>query len=307
MDNTFADVEITADDIRAAQQGAKWAQELVLGALRSRIAQQAFAAAPRAGEFWNIVDELKHVGMIAAWEALERFAGSTVDDFFGFMYRTTQTAIAEHLNALRFAGADRKATEAFCYWLRECDGDADLAEKLCQRTAAPGHTRLGRDRANAARLAVQGATALDAPYHTDDAGGEYTYADLLVSELGIPDESLTSDDLSQRERAVRIELVRAVLDSMGETRGTVLKATFGIEPFGEYGVHADDAIGAITGQTAKQVREARSKGFAAFAKKFIPLAAKDDADAETWWAAFHAKRAEGNASTVARARVAAAA
>lgn len=305
------DVEITIEDIRAAQQGAEWAQELVLGALSDRIGAAAYSEAGkfRGADFWDVVDEFKHVATIGAFEALGRFTGDTVDAYFAFMQRTAQSVIVDHCRERRFTGADADSIKAFTYWIRECGGDVDLAEKLCQRSADPAGRRLGRDRANAARLAYQGALALDMPVHPDwGESGPATYADILVSDLGIPDEFLTADDVSQRARALRIELVRAVLDSMGEISGSVLRATFGIDPYGEYGTHANAEIGALIGRTGTQVVDARKKGYRQFAKKFIALVAHDAADAELWWAAFNAERGKSNVSTgKARARVATAA
>lgn len=300
MYKTSVEVAITIDDVYAAQAGDGRATELVLSAMAARIRTLAGTEARRLrfGDLRDLEDEFTQAANIACWEALARFEGDSVDTFLGFLFRTASTTITTRSNELRHPGADHDAIQVFGYWLRQTDGDLAVAEKLCQRSVDPLGRRLGRDRANAARLAWVSTASLDAPAPFKDWGQDgVTYADMLVSDLGIPGEFVTSDDLSHEQRSVRIELVRAVLESMGEISGKVLMLTYGIEPYGEFGVSANDEIGAIVGKTAKQVTDARTKGNKQFATKFIPLVSEGDEDAAAaWWAAFNAKRGEANAN-----------
>jgi hypothetical protein len=298
------DVTITMDDVRAAQLGDGRATELVLGAMRSRVASLANATASRMfrGDTATWFDEFVQVANVAVWDALARFEGDDLSGFYGYMYSTAQRAVASAAADARHAGVDRDAYRTFAYWVAQCDGDDTLAEQLCQRFPDPNGHKLGRDRAHAARLAwhnphsIEGfASGESGDWSSDEGEGQVRYADLLVSALGIPDEFITSDDLSYAESEARIELVDAVLDAMGAGAASVLKMTFGIGGMGAFGVSANDEIGAMIGKTAKQVIDARTKGYNAFARRFIPLISDSDTEVDEWWKAFHAERAKSNA------------
>lgn len=289
------DVEITVEDINAAKTGEGWAQELVIGALQDRISTLAASSAQRHGG--NLYDDLFQSGMTAVWGALGEYEVTTVDDFRAYMYRVAQIAITHALSDERHQGADRRAVQIFAHWVRVTDGDLDLAYELAQKLP-DGGGRLGRERAWAARQSWTVTPSLDAEITTGDADGfeaGNTLADLLVSDLGIPEEFLTSDDESRRQREARIELVRSVLASMGDAMANVLKMTYGVEPFGEYG-RDNEAIAAQLGKTAANVRSLRTLGHKAFATKYIKLITSEISDPELmdqvredWWEAFYAQ------------------
>lgn len=285
MSSTVVEVTVTVEDIEAAKRGEGYAQELVIGSLASQVRSMADKNA-RAGHA-DMAEDLYQAGMIAIWETLGNYTVTTVTDFRGYMIRVAYLAIVQYSTAERHPGADRRAVEVFAYWVKKTDGDLDLAQRLAQESA-DGGGRLGRDRAWAARQAWSGTASIDAAVGEDE-GDVASIADMLVSDLGIPEEWLTSDDMSRRDREARIALVRAILDTMGPARREVLMLTHGID-CGQYGMD-NEAIANLMGSTARKVSANRYAGYKQFAEKWINVVKRDEADAETWWAAYHAERA----------------
>lgn len=302
MTITLTEVEITAADIHAAQSGEEWATELVLGAMYTRLNTLAYSEARRMfnGDADTWLAEFEQAGRVAMWAALARFEGDDVDMFHAFMYKTAQMAVREAANDARHPGADKDAIKTFGYWVVQTEGDLDLAEQMCQRFPDKNGRKLGRDRANAARMAWLTPASLEGIGDgSDDEADEVParYADLLLSTLGIPDEFITSDDISHAESTARCEMVHAVLAAMGDGQASVLKLTFGIDGHGAYGADANAEIGAVVGKTPKQVIDARTKGYRAFADRFIKLVSSGDLDeAASWWIAFQAERDRSNAN-----------
>ena len=245
------------------------------------------AAGPGSGRVSRYVffrDEFEQVARIAVWEATPRFAGSTVDDFFGFVHRTVETRLCDSVRDERIAdatGADADAYKTFGKMVMEADGDVYLAEQMAQRVP-PAGKRLSRDRANAARLAWQGRVSLDAPVSASAYALDRTdywttpMCNTLPGSMPIPGEDLDADDINSEERRVRRSLVHSVLHVMGKAQATVLRCTFGIEHPVAYGRgdSGDDAgLAAEIGSTVARVRDAREKGLKAFAKRYIKVAA----------------------------------
>jgi hypothetical protein len=285
------------DQIRAAQNNDLAATEAVVTAMEDRIQSLAKAEARRLQrDTAYFSDEFAQEARIAVWEALPRFAGETVDDFFGFMHRTLSGSLKEAASEERNPGADRDALKLFAAWVKRCDGDVALAEQMCQTVPPEGGRRLGRDRAHAARLAWQAVASLDATFGSDDSDGEdCTYANLLASTLGIPEEFLTSADLSAEDKRQNVAMVRAVLDAMGALEATVLRGNFGISGSPLFGYersnNQDAEFAAFLGKTEKQVKTARAKGLMSFAKRYIPVVTDGDADAAAeWWEAYQEER-----------------
>lgn len=194
-------------------------------------------------------------------------------------------------------GADRDALKVFAAWVKRCDGDVILAEKMCQTVPPEGGRRLGRDRAHAARLAWAGQAALDAEIQNEGTEAhDWTYAGALASTIGIPEEFITSADLSAEDKRQNVAMVHAVLDAMGALEATVLRGNFGIggHPLFRYSRdnNQDAEFANFLGKTEKQIKTARAKGFMSFAKRYIPVVTNGDADAaESWWDAYKAERA----------------
>jgi hypothetical protein len=295
---------ITLETIRAAQGGDETAAEMLIRAMDDRLSAMAFTEAKRmtSGDVQQWADEFKQVGQIAVWEYMPNFTEGDVDSFYAFASKTARAKISEAAMMERGHGADPDALKTFGYWVKQTDGDIDLAEKLSQRLPDASGKKLGRDRANAARLAWQSSVSLSVSYTgNDDGDDDSSFANTLASNLGIPEEFLEPRDFDAAQRHATTEMVRAVLDVMGEGQANVLRGTFGITPFGHFGADDNDNLGALLGLTAKQVIDARKKGKLSFAKRWVPLVSKGSADvAQAWWDAFETERQRGNASTTAR-------
>jgi DNA-directed RNA polymerase specialized sigma24 family protein len=297
---------LTIEQIRAAQNSDLTATEAVVAAMESRIQSTAASEARRMKrDMAYYTDEFAQEARIAVWEALPRFVGETVDEFFAFMHTTLKGVVKEAASDDRNAGCDRDSLKVFAAWVKRCDGDVTLAEKMCQTVPPEGGRRLGRDRAHAARLAWQNVASLDAVLNADDdSSTDVSFANMLASSIGIPEEFLTSGDLSAEDKRQNIAMVHAVLDSMGTLEATVLRGNFGIGGaalFGyERGNNQDAEFAAAIGKTDKQVATARAKGFMSFAKRYIPVVTDGDADAaESWWDAYKAERARFRRPTAA--------
>lgn len=291
---------LTIETIRSAQDNDITATTLVLEAMEDRIAIVAQAEARRLHRDVSYLrDEFAQEARIAVWTALPRFVGDTVDAFYGYMHRTIVGVLKEAASDERNpgAGADRDALKLFAAWVRRCDGDVDLAEKMCQTVPPEGGKRLGRDRAHAARLAWQSVASLDGSFNdsSEDDNDDFTYMDTLASSLGIPDEFVTSGDIAAEEKRQNVAIVRAVLDAMGEQTANVLRGSFGISPMPLFGFargeNCDAEMANFLGMTEKQVKTGRAKGYLAFAKRYIPVVTNGDTSAvEGWWDAYQAER-----------------
>lgn len=314
---------LTIETIRAAQDGDENAKEAVLDAMESRIQAVAQAEARRMlSDQAGYAEEFAQVARIAVWEGLSRFEGDTADAFFAFMYQTAATTVLGAASGERNPGADIDAVKDFGYWVKECGGDIYAAEKACQRMPSGiSGKRLGRDRAHAARLAYEVPHYLDAPLGSDALSGtghnsghgngkgisSQDWA-AFPSTIGVPEDLITSDDISAAQRERTIGFVNVSLDLMGDQTANVLRGTFGIEPMGCFGTDQNAELGAALGITAKQVIEGRNKGYKQFAKKFIPLISHgNEVAADDWWEAFDIERQRGNASKTRRVEKAAAA
>ncbi|MBA9050806.1 MULTISPECIES: sigma factor [Streptomyces] len=219
--------------IKAAQGNDINAVGEVVKALEGRISNMAY----RHGASADQREEFAQVGRIAAWEALSRFEGETVDAFFAFMTRTVETTIRDAVrveNNQGATGADHDALKVFAACAAEANGDLDVAEQLCG-TLPPKGRRLSPERAHAARMAFEGPVSLDMPNGDEGAN----LADLLESDYGVPDELVEAGDIARGQRDRKIKMVRAVLDSMGTKGAHILRSTYGIEPAVCLGTGAD--------------------------------------------------------------------
>jgi len=187
---------ITIDDVRAAMNNDLDATARVIEATDSRVTglanKAAHGMASTGDRLDNYREEFAQVGRIAVWEALPRFTGETLDSFFAFIYATVEGKLMDATRQERngAAGVDKDATKTFGAVLRDmADGNVLLAERLCQ-TALPAGKRLSADRANAARMAWQGAVSLDAPaamdgsasYSVPNGVGEHLWESLSVAD-----------------------------------------------------------------------------------------------------------------------------
>lgn len=161
---------LTLAQIQAAQANDLDAIRTVLDAMDSRINRLANQAAAKMGSnparHADYVEDFRQDALVALFEALPAFDGTSADGFYAFMYRSMETVLKARYNSERNQGADRDAMWVFKEMVERADGDLALAEKLSQ-TVPPKGRRLSADRAYAARMAWQGPTSLDAPRAED--------------------------------------------------------------------------------------------------------------------------------------------
>ncbi|WP_274031210.1 sigma-70 family RNA polymerase sigma factor [Streptomyces sp. MMBL 11-1] len=196
--------------INAAQDNDLAALADVIKATESRVEVLAGKAARRMAphrgpRFADYRDEFIQVGRIAVWEALARFTDTTVESFERYVYSTIEGTLKDAVRAQRNgnAGADENAVKTFAAMLEAADGDTYEAAKLAQ-TLPPKGKRLSADRAEAARMAWQGAVSLDRKVTTggvDD--GESTLADTL--NLAVEMEDLDDEVRPKVGRGALIE------------------------------------------------------------------------------------------------------
>lgn len=266
--------EITAETITAAQAGDLTASTAVVEVTDPLIGMLAREAAGRiAGSEHSrradLVEEFESIGRLAVWEHLGAWKGEA--KFTTFMYAAIRGAIADGARETVSPGADHMALKLFVRMLKIAGGDAILAETLCTTLPKAGE-RISKDRANAARLAFEGAKSLDAPspYDPEASLGD-ALADTLT-EFDVPADLVTSDDLSGAQRKARRALVRAVLDTLSPLRREVLKARVGFEGYADDLDPTDvpEAVSPLVGglPTQEAVTDAYRKGKAQFAARF---------------------------------------
>lgn len=269
---------LTMDTITAAQNNDLAATSAVIEATDGRVKTLANVAANRmrTGLHAAMLDEFTQVGRIAVWEALARFTGSTVDSFYAHVHRSVETTLLNAVRAERnpATGADDDAMKVFASVMELAGGDEYLAEKLSQ-TVPPKGRRLSATRANAARMSWVGCVPLAA-------------RDQEPAVYDVPDDLVDAADITSEERRRKCALVVAILDTMGEAQRNVLLCSFGIAgaPFFGHGDSGDDiGLAAHLFSTVARVRDARTKGLRAFAKRYVAVAAKSPADAASLTAA----------------------
>lgn len=278
----MSDSALTLDTILAAKGNDLEAMTLVIRETESRIAHLARAAARRVHTAHDAredaTEELTQIGRIVVWESLARFEGDSVSGFFGWIYRTIETRFLDETRNMRtgVAGVGKDVQKTFGAMMTLANQDVYVAERLAQ-TVPPKGQRLSADMARAVRLAWTETLSLDLP--RSDGEVVVTLADLLE----VPEDLLTSDDYTREEARVKREVVRGILDVMGATQSEVLRHSFGIggaECFG-YGRddNRDEELGEFLGITTRQVQDARNKGFRAFAKRYVDVAAKSPEEA----------------------------
>lgn len=277
-------MNLTIEQINAAQNNDIAAVEAVVRATEDRVLQIAGAAAKQVAAgghgYTDLRDELAQVGRITVWEALPRFAGETVDRFFGFIYASVNAKILEARNneLNPGTGVDRDARSIFSQMMKLTDGDAFAAEKLAQ-TEPPARKRLSADRAQAARLAYQGARSMD---QHERSNSNATLGDMLAD---MPADLVTADDLNSLDRQAKAQHVHDTLAQLGDLQRNVLNLSFGIggAEFHGYKTGATDYQGMADtlDTTVVYVRTARSKAYDRFATLWIRDYAASEDEAET--------------------------
>jgi RNA polymerase sigma factor (sigma-70 family) len=179
---TFATVE-------AAQAKDISAIAAVVEATETRVSRLAEKAARRMAfggdRYMDYRDEFAQVARVAIWEALDRFSGDSVDSFFAFAYNTAEGALTDAVRSEKHGtSVDKDAIKTLTALLPAADGDVYAAEKLAR--ALPAGKRLSPERAEAARLALQGSVSIDLTPSDDD--DSLTIANLLIAPVEQPEE-----------------------------------------------------------------------------------------------------------------------
>ncbi|MER5894746.1 hypothetical protein [Streptomyces sp. NPDC001876] len=175
---TYATIQRAQDnDLAAVTEVIQHSEERVM----SLAAKAANRMAPHGGAgFANYREEFAQVARVAVWEALSRFTDATVEAFERFSFTTIETKLKDAVRAERNsgAGADENAVKTFAAMVEAAEGDVYAAMKMCQ-TLPPAGRRLSPERADAARLAWQGAVSLDKPFTASRGTDTGTLADYL--------------------------------------------------------------------------------------------------------------------------------
>ncbi|MEU6684411.1 sigma-70 family RNA polymerase sigma factor [Streptomyces sp. NPDC046832] len=187
---------LTIDVIRAAQNNDLAATTAVIEATDSRVAvladQAARRMAPHGGaRLADYREEFTQVGRIAVWELLSRFTDDTAEAFLRLTYTTVDNRLKDAVRDARnvVAGADENAMKTFAAMVEAADGDVYEAAKLAQ-TLPPKGRRLSADRAEAARLAWQGAVSID---KTAGPGGDQHGGGTIADTIAHFDEELDGE------------------------------------------------------------------------------------------------------------------
>lgn len=262
-------INLTEQQIADAKNNDLTAVTAVIEATEERVMQLARKYANGAGRVDpELIDDLAQVGRIAVWEAVSRFRGTTVAEFFTYIDRTLKGAMSDERKVETRQGVTRQAAADFERALSLAAGDPYEAEFLATTTEAMGARKMSPELAYAARLAYQGVDALDAPVagaESDNPGDYRTLADTLVSKLGVPEDLLEEADFVSERQAETRRRVHGTLDRMGEQQAHVLKALTGIDPVGYYGTEHDDELAASMGIARHRISVIRSKGRDRFA------------------------------------------
>jgi RNA polymerase sigma factor (sigma-70 family) len=259
-------IALTEQQIADAKNNDLTAVTAVVEATEERVQQLARRYATGSGRTdLDLQEDLAQTGRVAVWEALGRFNGQTVAEFFVFIDRTVQGVMSDARKVETRPGVTRSIASEFERALSIAGGDPFEAEKVAQSDVM-GKKKLSPEMAYAARLSWQGVEYLDAPAPSGDGEAYASLLDKVADRVGVSADLVEPSDYAKVRRAETRDNVHAILDRMGNQQTTVLKATFGIDPVGFYGTENDDEIAADFGIERHRVRVIRSLGKTRFAK-----------------------------------------
>ena len=230
---------------------------------------------------YDLAEELSQVGRIAVWEALGRFKGVTFAQFVAYMDRTLRGVLADARKRETRKGVSRSVAAAFEFALRGAGGDPYEAERLACIPELMGYRTMSPEMAYAARLSWHGTESLDIIV-TDDQDDEIALADIIPSNLGVPEDLAEPHDTERARRQSIRERVHATLNRLGEQQRNVLKGTYGIAPMPVHGTQNEDELAAAVGIDRSRVRSVRARGHARFEELWLRGASagahEDDGD-----------------------------
>jgi RNA polymerase sigma factor (sigma-70 family) len=177
-------MSLTVAQIRSAQTNDLAGITAVLAEMEERVSRLAAQAARRIDG--NLREDFEQDAREALFLALPRYdldkvSGDPVDGFLGFLYTTIAEVLKDRVREQRYVGVDKDAVKTFMSVLGDAEGDPYKAAKLA--TALPKGERLSADRADAARLAWQGAVSIDKGNDDENEGAS------LADTLAVVDET----------------------------------------------------------------------------------------------------------------------
>ncbi|MCF3119711.1 helix-turn-helix domain-containing protein [Streptomyces arenae] len=254
--------------ISAAKENDLSAITAVIAETEALITRRANDYAKRAGGTvdHDLAEDLAQAGRIRLWESIQRFEGNSAREFMAYIDRALHSAMTEQRHEIKRPGVSAATAKDFERALTLASGDPYAAARIAT-TDEMGARKMSSGRAHAALLAWLGVDSLDRPAHEERYGSDITLGDVVAAVAEVPADLLDSRDYETTRRAVVREQVHRTLGLLGERHRHVLKAGHGISPVADYSERPDAELAADMGATAKQVKEARSKG----AKRFAAL------------------------------------
>jgi hypothetical protein len=259
-------IDITFDQITAAQAGDASAVEAILIAMKDRTDQMAYEVEPRNA---SVREDIAAAAWNSVWEYLGKFTGTTVAEYFTYASRTARGVASRARREITRQGIAEDSAKRFEKAVRiAVDGDPYEAEQIVQDTEHMGAHALSAAEAYAARLSYMGIVYLDMPVSAESAR---TLGD-VVSDTKMDDSTdheELAEDRAKARRTATGRRVRRTLDAMGEQQRIVLSAMTGIGGTGDYGTERDDDLSADTGIPRNRIKVIRSKGKDRFASLYV--------------------------------------
>jgi RNA polymerase sigma factor (sigma-70 family) len=266
-------INLTAQQIADAKNKDLDAITAVIKETEERVGQLARHYATTSGRTdHTLMEDLMQTGRIAVWEALDRFQGTEVAQFFTFIDKTLKGVLSDERKEEQRIGVSRSVAADFEKALRIADGDPYLAEFLVTTTEVMGKRKMSEDTAYAARLSWMGIEYLDRPVttgHNDKPADCKSLGETIADTLGVPEDLLEPSDYVSAERKKTTDKVQYVLKKMGAQHRHVLSALTGIAPVGYYGTENDAELAEELGVQQYRVTSIRSRAKDRFAELWI--------------------------------------
>jgi DNA-directed RNA polymerase specialized sigma subunit len=255
-------IQITAQQIADAKANDMAAVTAVLAEMEARVMQHAnrYATVTGGHTDHHLRDDLAQIGRVAVWQAIEKFSGTDVAQFFVYVDRTLSGEMNIARRESTRPGVSASVARDFESALSRSGGDAYAAETLAASDAM-GTAKMSRETALAARMAWQGCANLDTPVGED---GD-TLGDM------IPDDLRTTSDVISERRRETAKAVHAALGKLSSRHSAILKGTFGIDgPTPYFGTTNEDEFAAYFGMARRtDLSAARSKAKARFRTVYL--------------------------------------
>jgi RNA polymerase sigma factor (sigma-70 family) len=263
-------INLTAQQIADAKNKDLDAITAVIKETEERVSQLARHYATTSGRTdYTLMEDLEQTGRIAVWEALDRFKGTEVAQFFTFVDKTLKGVMSDERKEEQRPGVSRAVAADFEKALRIADHDPYVAEFLVTTTEVMGKRRMSADMAYAARLSWMGIDYLDAPLGGDESPHDATLADTIADKVGVSEDLLEPSDYVKAAREATRKKVWYVLKKMGSQHRHVLSALTGIAPYDYYGTENDAELAEAMGVDPIRVTSIRSRAKDRFAELWI--------------------------------------